>query len=151
MAKKSIPVIVDTNVIFSALLNSNGKIGDLLFNPSKQFQFYSCSHMKLEIRKHWNKLKKISKLSDAQLEIAYEFLLSKIDFIDEQLIPDKTWIQSEKLAAAIDEDDVDFIALTKYLKGYLWGGDKELIRGLQKIGLKRIYTTNDLLELRDQK
>jgi len=30
-------VVVDTNIIFSALLNSNGTIGDLLFNSDKQF------------------------------------------------------------------------------------------------------------------
>ena len=28
-------VVVDTNIVFSALLNSNGSIGDLLFNSGK--------------------------------------------------------------------------------------------------------------------
>lgn len=148
-SKKSPPIIVDTNVIFSALLNSNGKIGDILFNSADKFKFYNCSYMRLEIKKHWNKLKKISKLSDSHLEISYEYLISKINFIDEQLIPKNIWHQAEKLVADIDEDDTDFVALTKYLKGYLWSGDKELIKGLQKKGFKRIYNTNDLSALRD--
>jgi predicted nucleic acid-binding protein len=32
-------IVVDTNIIFSALLNSNGNIGDLLFNSDKDFEF----------------------------------------------------------------------------------------------------------------
>ncbi len=30
-------IVVDTNIIFSALLKSNGNIGDLLFNSDKDF------------------------------------------------------------------------------------------------------------------
>ena len=55
-------IVVDTNIIFSSLLNSDGVIGDLIFNSSKHFEFYSCSYMRFEIQKHWGKLKKISKL-----------------------------------------------------------------------------------------
>lgn len=49
---KPIKVVVDTNIIFSALLNSNGSIGELLFNANGIFHFYSCSYMRLEIEKH---------------------------------------------------------------------------------------------------
>jgi predicted nucleic acid-binding protein len=30
-------IIVDANIVFSALLNSNGKIGDILINDGKHF------------------------------------------------------------------------------------------------------------------
>ncbi len=50
--------VVDTNIIFSSLLNSNSTIGELLFNSDKQFEFYSCSYMRYEIQKHWERLKK---------------------------------------------------------------------------------------------
>lgn len=45
-------IVVDTNIIFSALLNSNGTIGDLIFNSDKTFELYSCSYMRYEILKH---------------------------------------------------------------------------------------------------
>ena len=60
-------IIVDTNIIFSTLLNSNGTVGNLLFNSDRHFEFFSCSYMRYEIQKHWVKLKKISKLTDKQL------------------------------------------------------------------------------------
>ena len=46
-------IIVDTNIIFSGLLNTNGSIGDLIFNSEGVFQFYSCDYMRHEIDKHW--------------------------------------------------------------------------------------------------
>ncbi len=141
-------IIVDTNIIFSGLLNSNGTIGDLLFNSDGVFEFYSCSYMRHEIDKHWAKLKRISKLSDSELDEARFKMFAKINFINEELIPQKTWLVSESLVANIDMDDVDFVALTKHLKGFLWTGDKELYNGLKKNSFKRIYNTTELVALR---
>ena len=44
-------IIVDTNIIFSCLLNSQGKIGDLIFNSENIFDFYSNQYMRFKIRK----------------------------------------------------------------------------------------------------
>ena len=45
-------IIIDTNIIFSCLLNSQGTIGDLIFNSEEIFEFYSNQYMRLEIYKH---------------------------------------------------------------------------------------------------
>jgi predicted nucleic acid-binding protein len=120
-------IIVDTNIIFSCLLNSQGTIGDLLFNSDNIFDFYSSQYMRFEIRKHWNKLKKISKLTDVEIETAYDKMLTKPTFINEELILQSDWQKAETLVSGIDIDDADFVALTRYLKGSLWTGDKPLI------------------------
>ncbi len=144
-------IVVDTNIIFSTLLNSDGTIGDLIFNSNKHFQFYSCSYMRFEIQKHWEKLKKISKLSDKELEISYALILSKIKFINEEIIPVEVWLTSEKITENIDIDDIDFVALTKFLKATLWTGDKILYNGLKNIGFKKVFDTKDLILLRNSK
>lgn len=84
-------VIVDTNIIFSCLLNSQGTIGDIIFNSENIFDFYSNQYMRFEIRKHWNKLKKISTLTNNELQIAYDKMLTKLAFINEELIPQNDW------------------------------------------------------------
>lgn len=144
-----VKIILDTNIIFSALLNSNGTIGDLIFESENIFEFYSCDYMRYEIVKHWDKLKKISKLQEKDLQESLFRLFTKIHFIDENLIPKKIWLKSEKLIFDIDVDDIDFIALTYYLKGILWTGDKGLYNGLIKKGFNKVIKTNELLTIRD--
>jgi predicted nucleic acid-binding protein len=141
-------IIVDTNIIFSCLLNSTGTIGDLIFNSEDVFEFYSNQYMKSEILKHWNKLKKISKLTDSELETSYEKLLQRIIFINEELIPEKEWLKAAQIAGDIDIDDTDFIALTKYLKGTLLTGDKELYHGLKSKRFRSVINASDLIKLR---
>ena len=133
------------------MLNTKGTIGDLLLNSNGVFKFYSCNYMRNEIEKHWSKLKRISKLSDTELDESRFRIFSTINFLNEELIPAKTWIAAVEIVEHIDIDDSDFVALTKHLKGYLWTGDKVLYNGLKKKNFKRVYNTNGMLTLRTAK
>lgn len=140
-------LIVDSNIIFSALLKTRSTFGQIIFNSSEIFEFYSPNRMRTEIRSHWNKLKKISNLSDDQLETSFNSLLSKISFINEELISQKIWEDSEKILHEVDLDDIDFVALTKSIKGKLWTGDKVLYHGLKNNGFRNVLTTADVLKI----
>ena len=107
--------------------------------------------MRYEIKKHWERLKKISKLSDEQLQVSYTQVLSKLKFINEEIIPVETWLASEQITKGIDIDDTDFVALAKFLKATLWTGDKVLYKGLKKLGFKKLLNTTELLALRTTK
>ncbi len=103
--------------------------------------------MRYEIQKHWERLKTISKLSDGQLDVSFAHIISKLKFINEEIIPAETWLEAEQLTKDIDIDDVDFVALTKFLYATLWTGDKMLYNGLKKINFEKIVNTTELLEL----
>ncbi|PZX47462.1 PIN domain-containing protein [Algoriphagus chordae] len=141
-------VVIDTNIIFSVLLNSEGTIGDLIFNSQEKFEFYSCAYMRNEIRDHWEKLKKISTLSESQLQISYALVLSKLKFINEEIIPVEIWLNSEKITQKIDPDDIAFVALTKFLDASLWTGDKVLYKGLKGQDFNKLVNTTELLAMR---
>ena len=143
-------IVVDTNIIFSCLVNSSGTIGDLIFNSEEIFEFYSCDYMRIEIRKHWSKLKKISKLSESDLKNSYDKTVAQISLINEELILPKVWQQAETIVKLIDPDDIDFVALTKHLKASFWTGDKKLYEGLKKQRIRKIYNTSELLKLRNK-
>lgn len=145
-----VKIIIDTNIIFSALVNSKGSIGDIIFNSEEIFEFYSCNYMRMEIEKHEKKLIKISKLSEIQLEESKDMLFSKINFINEELIPQKVWVKAENILIDIDADDIDFLALTMHLKGRLWTGDLKLFNGLRKNKYKSVYTTSELIRLKNR-
>ena len=107
--------------------------------------------MKHEIDKHWDKLKSISKLTEEQLQVARLELFKKINFINEELIPEKQWLSAERIVKDIDIDDSDFVALTNFMKGYLWTGDKPLYNGLKEKNYKKVINTKELDELRKGK
>lgn len=111
-------IIVDTNIAFSAVLNTNSKIGDLLLNSDTTLQFYSHSFIKEELTNHHEKLKSISKLNDEEIKGVKELLFKKIKFIREELIPEAIWIEAEQLVANVDIDDTDFVALSIFIEGY---------------------------------
>lgn len=91
-------IVVDSNVVFSALLRTNTTFGQIIFNSDGIFEFYSAQYMRIEIRRHWNKLLKISRLTDRQLEESFYSLLTKITLINEELISQKIWVESEKVS-----------------------------------------------------
>ena len=58
--------VVDTNILFSAILNAQGEIGDLLFNSFNLFEFYSANFLKAEIEEHREKVLSISGFTEEE-------------------------------------------------------------------------------------
>lgn len=139
-------IIVDTNIVFSAILNSQGKIGQLIINGAKFFTFYTVGLLKDEISQHKDKILKISGFTNEQFIKSYETITKRITFVDEILIADQEIIEALDLVANIDENDALFIALTNHLNGKLWTGDKKLIAGLQRKAYSKTLSTDELYE-----
>ena len=140
-------IIVDTNIVFSAVLNSSGKIGHIIINGSKFFNFFSVNLLKKEIINHKNKILEISQLNESQFNRSYNLITSRIKFFDEVLLSDKDIEKSLALVADIDENDALFVALTNHLDGKLWTGDKKLISGLKKKNYFKVLSTDELYEI----
>jgi predicted nucleic acid-binding protein len=124
-------IVVNTNIVFTTLLNSNSRICKILLNSKDHFQFFSCNYLLAEIKRHRAKLLKLTKLTDSDLSELEELITKNISFIDERLLLNDLLIKSELLLKSIDPDDSVFVALTKHLGGKLWTGDKELYNGLK--------------------
>jgi predicted nucleic acid-binding protein len=78
-------------------------------------------------------------------------ITSKIRFIDANLIPSTVLIAAQNLLIDIDINDTEFVALTDYIRGKLWSGDKILQNGLILKGWTRFISTSDLLKLINKK
>jgi predicted nucleic acid-binding protein len=140
-------VIIDSNIVFSAILNSQSKIGQLIINSSNIFRFYTVSLLKDEIERHKDKLLSISGFTDEQYQNSYQKIIRRINFVDDILIPDDVIEDAINLVADIDENDILFVALTNHLHAKLWTGDKKLISGLKVNGFSKILTTNDMYDI----
>ena len=139
-------IVVDTNIVFSAILNSSGHIGRILIYPRQRFEFYSCDFLKEEIKNHYDKLKRLTALDDEPLNELINLCTKRIQFINHSILPPKDWNFAANLLAKSDLKDAPFLALSKHLKARLWTGDKQLHRSLAKQGFQH-YTiaTSSLL------
>jgi len=57
-------VIVDTNIVFSAILNTDSAIAKILLKQKSNLNFYSVDFLFSEIEEHYEKLRKISGYSN---------------------------------------------------------------------------------------
>ncbi|AUD02706.1 hypothetical protein CWM47_13170 [Spirosoma pollinicola] len=80
-------VVVDANIVFSALISAGNKAASVLINPPVNVRFVSCHFIQIELFKHKERIKQLSGLDDDVLiDLLYEFS-SHIEFINEAYIP----------------------------------------------------------------
>ncbi|MBN1185804.1 MAG: hypothetical protein JXB49_26215 [Bacteroidales bacterium] len=142
-------VIVDANIIFSAILNTNGKIGDLLLNSKGIIEFIAPKYMMEEIEKYHAKLMLLTKLDFQELKKIQFQVFKHITFISEGQVPENYWIIAEKIMYDIDPKDTPYIAFSSFLRIKIWTGDKSLRKGLIKKGIKKCISTDELFEYRE--
>jgi predicted nucleic acid-binding protein len=46
-------VVVDTNIVFSAILNTNSKISRIILQPKSKLNLYSTAQLENELTEHW--------------------------------------------------------------------------------------------------
>lgn len=141
-------VVVDTNIVFSAILNSSGLIGELLLNSNDQFEFYAPDFLEQELNKYLPKLMKATSMNDRQVAISIRQILKKIKIISSEIIHPEAWTSAYELARRVDEKDTPFVAVAITLNAILWTGDKKLAVGLGDQSDLRILNSRELLAVR---
>jgi predicted nucleic acid-binding protein len=137
-------IVVDSNIVFSAILNTQSRIGQLLISGSKYFDFYSIGLLKEEILNHKKKIQKITGFNETQFDCAYQSIINHITFIDDIVIKDISVEKAFNLVKNIDVSDWPFVALNIELNSSLWSGDRKLMKGLRELHYGKIITTEDL-------
>ena len=141
-------IVVDTNIIISAILNPEGKIGELLMFSQKQFRFFAPNLVKTEITKHRLRLLQFSELSEMDFDNLRDLIFNCITFVSEEQIPFEYWHNALPIVRDVDMDDITFIVLTEFIEGKLWSGDKKLIKGIEQKGFTNYLSTEQIYRLR---
>ena len=137
MTSKSKPVIVDTNIVFSALLRGESRFSEILLRTDHKP--FVCEYVIIELFKHKDRLLKASRLSEQDILRVLYLLLKRLNLYKEDLISTENYSAALALCADIDENDTPHVALTLELDGLLWTGDKKLKNGLQRKGFNRFF------------
>ncbi len=142
-------LIIDSNIVFSALLNPSSNIGDIILNSQNYFTFYGCDFLRLEIAEHQGKIIELSGYTDREFEEIQYLVFKKIDFFSESTIPFEFWKKAAEMVREVDINDTAFVTLSLFLDLKIWTGDKKLIDGLMKKGYQSLITTQELLNIRN--
>lgn len=131
------PVIVDTNILFSALLSSESTFSKLLL--TSQLRFFIIEQVLVELFKHKEKIVNLSKISEDEMIRLFQILLKRMNIYKEDLIAPENRLAAYALCCNIDETDTPHVALTLELKGLFWTGDKALRDGLKEKGFNQFF------------
>lgn len=140
-------IVVDSNIVFSGILNTKSSIGQIILEGAAEFDFYSIYQLIDEINTHKSKILKVTKYSSEKFLTIFEVFQNEINFINLNHISGKSMEKAKEMARDIDTDDTLFIALSLELGAKLWTGDKKLINGLRNKGFDLTVTTAELLKI----
>ena len=133
-------VIVDTNIIFSALISRNSRFRDVLLGSSTH-RFYLCETVIVELFRHKEKLLRANpRLTPSEFADLYYGILRQVEIYKEVWVPEQHWAEAAELCRGVDADDTPHVAITLALNGVLWTGDEKLKRALAGKGFNRFFT-----------
>ena len=137
-------IVIDTNIVFSALLSHNSKIKSLILKD-KLNEYYTCYSLFTEIFKNKERLCKISSLSLNDLLKQMLIIFPKINIIPEEAIPKSIYKNAYNYCKDIDESDTPFIATAIFLKAKFLTGDKKLTKHLVNNGFTNVISLNEII------
>ena len=130
-------VVIDTNLVFSAMIPRASEIREILFESN--IKFYSPNILITEIYKHKDKLIKHSKLNESEFYLYFNGIIELIKFSPTDFIGLESRQKAYDLCHDVDIKDTPFLALSIELAIPLWTGDKKLKEGLRKKGFQNFY------------
>ena len=132
------PVVVDTNVLFSALLRgASSSFAQRLLGSGHDF--YVCESAVAELFKHKERIVEQSRLTEEEVVRFFYTLLRRVTLFKEDLIAPAAREEAWRLCREVDVADTPHVALTLHLDGALWTGDARLKRGLREGAFDRFF------------
>lgn len=131
-------LVIDANILMSALISARGKNLDLIFNDG--LKLYAPEFLLEEVRKHKQEIIEKSKLSAKELDLFLSIISTRIEFMP---FDEFQKFMKEAKETSPDVNDSEYFALAFKKKCGIWTNDKKLKN--QK--LVKIISTKELLDL----
>jgi len=133
-----VELVIDANIIISAVISSGGKTCYLLFSESTDL--FAPEFLLKEFEKYKHEILEKSSLTEGEFNLALSLISSRIKFIPFSEF-EKSISKARKLCP--DPDDTEYFALAISKNIPLWSNDK----ALKKQESVDVLSTSELLEL----
>ncbi len=130
-------IIIDTNILFSALRGKNRNLRNIL--TIEKFQFYAPHYLFVELFKHKERLISNSQGTEDEVYEILHLFLQEIHFVSESTISIENFVNAYYLCKGTDENDMLFVALALELDAEIWTKDEKLKAGLIEKGFNRFF------------
>ena len=131
-------VVVDTNILFAAMRTHNSAIRRILMNRS-DCMFITCNFLIVEIFKHKERILQKSPVSESEVLVFLEQVLSQIRFEHDKAISTLNFMRAYRLVKEVDEKDMHFVALALEYDAELWTRDAKLKAELKRKGFDNFF------------
>jgi len=135
-------LVVDTNILVSALIKDHSKNAELIKTGYFKVYFPEYGLKELDRYQAYIKAKREKSSQHQSIEYAQEFLLKSIQIVPFNLYRQRL-NEAFEIMKDIDEKDAPILALAMQLNCPVWSNDKHF----QKQKAARVYTTADILGL----
>lgn len=131
-------VVVDTNILFSAMRTRNSSIRRTLITRDDCL-FITSNFLVVEIFKHKERILKKSQTTEAEVIVFLEQILSQVRFEHDKVISTLNFMRAYRLVKDVDEKDMHFVALTLEYDAELWTRDALLKAELKRKGFNKFF------------
>ena len=131
-------VVIDANILMSALISIKGKTFDLIFND--KITLFTPDFLFEEIKKHETLILKKSGLSKSDFAVILSLVSSRIETISKEEFSQHI-LKAQEVSP--DNNDKQYFALALHLQCFIWTNDKEL----KKQEIVRIVNTQELIKI----
>lgn len=135
-------VVVDSNIIFSALISGKEVYLDIF----KQNDVYIPDIVFSELNRYELRLIQKTKLMHTKFNNFIRMLFEEVIVIPKFAISEENWQKAYIICKDIDEKDTPFVALSLELQIPLWTNDRKLLTGVKGKGFDNIVTSEQLFE-----
>jgi predicted nucleic acid-binding protein len=131
-------LIIDANVLISALVMTRGFTYDLIFR--EDIKLFAPEYLLEEFQEHKKEIIVKSGLSEEDLQLFLSLISARINLIEKQEFEE--FIGKAKEITP-DQDDTEYFALALKLNCPIWSNDKKL-KQQNKI---KVYSTDELIKI----
>ncbi len=131
-------LIIDANILMSALISTSGLTFELVFNDG--IKLFAPEFLLEEVEKHRTEIVTKAEISEAEFGLFFTILSSRILFVPGNEFEE---FMNKANEIAPDKNDAEYLALAQKMNCALWSNDKKL-KEQTKI---KVYSTNELKDV----